>query len=127
MTSSRRQTQQRRHAHDPREPQARAAVGLSAQWPIWRKGSLRPRRSARLAGGTKVASTPVEWGCTGRLCQTEGLAQAVVLAATGEPDADVWGHNWLVHGTDGQNLGHKSGMVRQPADADSQGDDPTDQ
>ena len=70
---------------------------------------------------------PVEWAYTGHRYTIKGLAQAVVLAATGEPDADVWGYNWLVHGADGQNLGHKSEMVRQSAGADLQADDPTDQ
>ena len=101
-------------------------MGLSAQRPAWRKGSLRPRRSA-LWRKDDDRQHPVEWAYTGLRYAIKGLAQAVVLAATGEPDADVWGYNWLVHGADGQNLGHKSEMVRQPAGADSQADDPTDQ
>ncbi len=61
---------------------------------------------------------------TGQRYSIKGVAQAVVHAATGEADADVWGYNWLRHDGDGNNLARHSGPSRESAtDARSDDDD----
>lgn len=70
---------------------------------------------------------PVEWAHTGQRYSIKGLAQAVVLAATGEHQADVWGYNWLAHGADGSTLGQMSSRARASTDVVGEADGPTDQ
>lgn len=65
---------------------------------------------------------PIEWIHTGERYSVNGFAQAVVQAATGEPNAAVWGYRWLRHDGTGLDLVDHANRSREPASA-AQGDD----